>query len=90
MAIQISDVPNLAITLLIVAVIFVATFLCLAGLKASTTDTSATAAIGNVSSGMMNIVGFLPTVGTIVGVALLVGVVYLGFMYARNKQGGGV
>jgi hypothetical protein len=88
MGISLDDLPNVAITLVLIAAIFVAGFLVLAGLKSGVTDADATAAINNVTKGMTNVVTYAPTWGTILGVAALLGIVLYGFMTLRGKQGG--
>lgn len=82
--IVISDVPNVAITLIITAAVFVAGFLVVTGLQdtqvTGVTDCNSTNrtgcsdayyAAGNLSAGMTAIVNYAPTWGTILGVAVL-------------------
>lgn len=79
------DLPNVAMSFIMVAVIFVAGFLVLAGLGDSTTDADATNAIGNVTSGLNNIISYAPIWGVILGVAVLLTIVIGGFMFARGR-----
>lgn len=79
------DLPGIAMTLVMVGVIFVAGFLVLAGLEDSTTDTDATNAINNISSGLTSVVEYAPTWGVIIGVAVLLSIVVGGFMFARGR-----
>jgi len=83
--VSISDMPNLAITFVLVAALFVAGFLVISGLGDSTTDAEATSAVANVSEGMLNIVEYAPTWGTIIGVAVLLGIVIGGFAFGRRR-----
>ena len=81
----ISELPGLAITFVLVAALFVAGFLVVGGLGDSTDDASAASAVANVSEGMLNIVSYAPIWGTIVGVAVLLGIVIGGFSFGRNQ-----
>jgi len=80
-----TELPGVAMTLVMVAVIFVAGFLVLEGLEDSTTGADATNAINNVSAGLTNIVEYAPTWGVILGVAVLLSIVIGGFMFARGR-----
>lgn len=77
--------PNVAVTLVLIGAIFVAGFLVVTGLGDSTTNTDATNAVNNVTQGMTNIVTYAPTWGVIIGVAVLLGIVLLGFGFARSR-----
>ena len=83
--IGLGDAPNIAITLVLVAAIFVAGFLVVAGLGDSTSNANATSAVANVTLGMLNVTSYMPVIGVIVGVAILLGIVLAGFGFARNK-----
>ena len=83
--VSMSELPTLAITFVLVAALFVAGFLVVEGLGDSTTDASATSAIANVTEGMGNITAYAPTWGTIIGVAVLLGIVIGGFSFGRQK-----
>jgi len=80
-----SELPTLAITFVLVAALFVSGFLVVSGLGDSTTDPAATSAVANVSQGMLNIVTYAPIWGTIVGVAVLLGIVIGGFGFGRSR-----
>jgi hypothetical protein len=79
------NVPGLALTMVFIAAIFVGGYLVLAGLGNSSTDTSVTGAVQNMTSAFDNIVTYAPTWGTIVGVSVLIGIVIFGFAYAGKK-----
>ena len=83
--VSISELPSLAITFVLVGALFVAGFLVINGLGDATSDASATSAVANVSAGMLNIVTYAPIWGTIVGVAVLLGIVIGGFSFGRSK-----
>jgi len=83
-------VPRIAIAFVVIAVTFVVGYLVLAGLTASTTDTSALGAIGNMTTGLDNIVTFAPTWGTVIGAAVILAIVVGGlyFFMSRRSDGG--
>lgn len=96
--VSLNEVPQTAITLVVVAAVFVAAFLVVTGMGDSqynqpgcnSTDQSSVAcggykAANNFSSGMTQIVNYAPTWGVVIGVAVLLGVVLAGFGFARNK-----
>ena len=89
--VSMSELPTLAITFVLVAALFVAGFLVVAGLNESITDSNASttttgeAIVGNVSEGMSNVVSYAPVWGTIIGVAVLLSIVIGGFAFSRNK-----
>lgn len=86
-ALTLGDVPNVFLALVFIVTIGVAGYLVLAGLTASTSDTSALAAINNFTLSMDNVVGFAPVWGTIIGVAVLIGIVLVSFRFGRGSGG---
>ncbi len=79
--IGLGSLPTIAITLVVVAAVFVAGFLAIDGLSESTVANSYAAnSTAAIEEGMYNITNFLPTVGTLIGVGLLLGVILLAFM----------
>lgn len=105
-SVSLGDTPNIALTLILVAAVFVGGFLVLEGLRdginysqdqyysasaangCNSTDTNQCQmylATSNLTEGMSNITGYMPTIGVIVGVAVLLGVVLAGFGFARNQ-----
>lgn len=83
--VSLGDAPGVALQLVLIAAIFVAGFLVVTGLGDSTTNADAGFAVANITEGMSNITGYMPTIGVIVGVAILLGIVIGGFGFARNK-----
>lgn len=81
----VGNLPNLALTLLFVAAIFVGGYLVLAGLGDASTDASVGTAVGNMTASFDNIITYAPTWGTIIGVSILIGIVVFGFAFARNR-----
>lgn len=88
--IGLGSLPTIAITLVVVAAVFVAGFLALDGLSESTTAGSYAAnSTAAIEEGMYNVTNFLPTVGTLIGVGLLLGVILLAFMgFQQGRQRG--
>ena len=80
-----AELPQIAITFVLVAALFVAGFLVVGGLGDSTTDVDATSAVANVTTGMLNVVTYAPIWGTIIGVAVLLGIVIAGFAFGRSR-----
>lgn len=87
--IGLGEIPNVAITLLVVVVVFVVGYLILAGLSSSTTNASATQAIGNFTKTYDNIVSFSPIWGTVLGAVVLLGIVIGALTFGRSGLGGG-
>lgn len=79
------DVPGIFLSLVFIVTVGVAGYLILAGLGDSTTNTSATGAIGNFTTAMDNIVSYAPTWGVIIGVAVLIGIVLLSFRFGASN-----
>lgn len=83
---RLGDLPNTAILLVFVAVVFVAGFLVLDGLDADLTANSYGAnASANIQAGMDNVTSYASTWGTIIGVAVLLGIVIGGFAFGRDR-----
>lgn len=87
---SLSELPEIAITLLVVAIVFAASFIGLASLKANTTDTNAIAGINNITQGMTNVVVFSPTWGTLIGVGVIIAVVVGSIWFFAKRSNGGV
>lgn len=93
-AMGLGDVPSVFLTLVLIVVIGVAAYLVLGGLRSSITGTDAqsnasVAAISNFTTALNNVVSYAPTWGTIIGVAVLIGIVLTAFYFGRQKFGGG-
>lgn len=84
-AIGLGDVPALMLSLVFIVTIGVAIYLVLAGLNSSTTNGDAQRAVGNFTVTMNNIVAFAPTWGTVLGVAVLIGIVIAAFAFGRKQ-----
>lgn len=90
-ALGLSDVPMIFLTLIIIVVIAFAGYLVLAGLNASSSipvNSSAEGAILNFTLSMDNVVSFAPVWGTIIGVAVLIGIVLISFRFGRSGGDG--
>lgn len=77
--------PNTVLTVVVIAAFFVAGYLAVTGLGASSSNASVAAAVGNITAMLDNIIGFAPTWGTLIGVAILLIIIVGGFMFGRNK-----
>ena len=101
MAFKLENAPVIAITLLVAGVLLVSFFLAMGGIRTTlvtgaagcnATNTTgcgaAYDAVGNFTASGTNVVTYMPTIGTLTGVALLIGVVFVGFLYLRNKNSG--
>ncbi len=84
--ITLGTLPQLALTVIFVAAIFVAGYLVMAGLGDATTDPSAGRAVANLTLTLDNIISYAPTWGIIIGVAVLIGIVLVGFMFGRERN----
>ena len=83
---NLGELPNVAMALIFIAVIFVAGFLVLDGLDDDLTANSYAAnASADISEGMGTITEYAPTWGTIIGVAVLLAIVIGGFSFGKNK-----
>lgn len=102
MGIDLKELPNLAITLVLIAAVLVSVFLILDGLQTSqgyggagcnTTNQSACgswySATSNITSGTKAIIGFAPVWGVLLGVGVLLGIVIYAFRYFTGNNGGG-
>jgi len=85
-AMGLGDVPGIFLSLVFIVTIGVAAYLVLAGLGASTTDAHATAAVGNFTSALDAVVGYAPTWGVLIGVAVLIGIVLMAFQFGRKAM----
>ena len=84
--VNLNAVPGIALTMVLVAAIFVGGFLVLDGLDDDLTANSAAAnATTDITSAMENITDYAPTWGTIIGVAVLLGIVIAGFAFGRSR-----
>lgn len=81
------SVPSIAISFVIIAVVFVVGYLVLAGLTANTTNADALTAVGNLTDGMNNIVSFAPTWGTVIAAAVVLLIVIGGLYFFRGREG---
>lgn len=89
--VALADVPAVAITLVLVAAIFVAGFLVTDGLDDSLTANSYAAnATDELDEGMYNVVEYAPTWGTLIGVGVLLAIVLGAFYVGRKYTGGGM
>ena len=86
---QLSDVPGIALTMVLIAAIFVAGFLVIDGLDDNLSANSYAAnSTAKLNEGMFNVVDYAPQWGTLIGVAVLLAIVIGGFMgvtYGRQK-----
>ena len=86
MALSIGEIPTVALTFVLIAAIFVAGFLVLDGLDDDLTAGSfAINATTTMNTALENIIDFAATWGTIVGVAVLLGIVMVGFGMAKTR-----
>ena len=86
MGFTLEQVPAVIMALVLAAAIFVAGFLVVDGLDDDLTANSYAAnATANIAEGMDNVSSYMPVIGTIIGVALILGVVIAGFYYGRTK-----
>lgn len=84
--ITLGDAPGVAIALVMVAVMFVVGFLVIEGLQGDlTANSTADNATDNVVEGMSNITDYADTWGTIIGVAVLLGIVIAGLGFAKSR-----
>lgn len=88
------DVPTVMLNLAFIVVISIAVYLILGGMDTSITGITATAnashsAVNNFTAAMNSIVGFAPTWGVIIGVAVLIGIVLTAFYFGKKGLGGG-
>lgn len=82
-----SDLQNIALVLVVVAGVFVGGFLALDSLSATLTANSYAAnSTGAIEEAMYNITSLLPTTGTIIGVAVFLGILIAGFAFARSRN----
>ena len=79
------EMPNMILTLVIVGGLALGGFVTWQALADSTSNTDATAFLGNITLMFTNLGTQLPTIGTIIGVGLLIAVVVGAFVIGRNK-----
>lgn len=84
-AMSLGDVPGIFLSLVFIVTIGVAAYLVLAGLGSSTTNAAATSAVNNFTLSLDNVISYAPTWGTIIGVAVLIGIVLAAFAFSRNR-----
>jgi hypothetical protein len=86
MAFTLEQIPSVVMTLVLAAAIFVAGFLVTDGLDDDLAANSYAAnATDAIDEGMYNVTEYIPTLGTIIGVALILGVVIAGFYFGRTR-----
>lgn len=85
-ALTLGEIPDVALTLVFIAAIFVGGYLVLAGLGNASTSTAVQGAVGNMTGAFDNVITYAPTWGTIVGVSVLIGIVIAGFAFARKQN----
>jgi hypothetical protein len=84
--ITLGNLPTIALSFILAAAFFVAGFLILDGLSADLTAGSYAAnSTAAIEVGMYNITSYIPTVGTLVGVGLLLAVIVGAFVLGRNR-----
>lgn len=89
--VSLGEVPGVAITLVLVAAIFVAGFLVTDGLDDGLTANSFAAnATDEIDEGMYNVVEYAPTWGTLIGVGVLLAIVLGAFYLGRKYTTGGM
>lgn len=71
----------------LVAAIFLAAYLVIAGISDSTTNASADAAAANLTLGLNNIITYAPTWGVLIGVGVLLAIVIGAFAFFGRRQG---
>lgn len=82
-----SGVPNVAMGFALVAAIFLAAYLVIAGIADSTTNTAADAAANNLTVGLNNIISYAPTWGVLIGVGVLLAIVIGAFAFFGRREG---
>lgn len=92
---NLQNVPAIFLVLVFIVTVAVAGYLILAGLQTAVSDGNASnnipveSAITNFTTSFTNVISYAPTWGTIIGVAVLIGIVLAAFAYGRGKFGGG-
>ena len=80
-----SDLGPMILTLVVVGALALAGFVTWQALDDSTTNANAGLFLGNITTMFVNVGAQLPTIGTIIGVGLLIGIVIASFVVARNR-----
>lgn len=83
--VSLGDMPALFMGIILSLAVGIAGFLIITGLADSTTNTDATNAANNATAALSNTFDYLPTVGIVVGVAILLGIVIVGFGMAQRN-----
>lgn len=81
---SLGQLPQIALTMVVVAAFFVAGFLVLDGLDDNITNGDALRSTGNVTQALSNSTTYLPTVGTLIGVSIILAVVIGSFVIGRR------
>ena len=89
MAISMRDLSDFALGLVFVSAISGVGVIVLAALNSSTTNTDAQTAIGNGVTGIANFTAQFGTIGTVIGVVFLLGIVVVGLSGVRSGTSGG-
>ena len=77
---------NFVMAIVFIAILGGVGLITLAAFSSSTTDTNAKAGIANGTSSLSNLMVQMPTVGTIMGVGIILLVVFVAFGYFMNKR----
>ena len=91
---DLESVPGVFLILVLIVTFGFAGYLVLAGLQTAVSDGNATnnlaveSAITNMTSTLNNVVTYAPTWGTIIGVAVLIGIVVAAFAFSRRTGEG--
>jgi len=84
--VALNEVPNVVMLLVISGMVLGAGILALSQFSATLgVNTTEKATVGNATLGLGNLAGQLPTVGTIIGVAIILVVVLAAFSYGRGQ-----
>lgn len=84
--VQLNELPSIAIILVVAVLVIGAGALALDAFSSSvTTDSYAYNVTENGLLGLDNTTAQFPTIGTIIGVVILIGLVVAGFQYFRTK-----
>lgn len=84
---QIGDMPQIAVMFVIASVAIVIGLDILTDIGAEFTGEASTAA-NNSISGAANIAGWMPTIGTVIGAAFVIGILMSALYFAFTKRGG--
>lgn len=82
-----AGLPAVAMSFALVAAIFLAAYLVVAGIADSTTNAAADAAANNLTLGLNNIITYAPTWGVLIGVGVLLAIVIGSFAFFGRRQG---